>query len=193
MSNAAAGDRCRKYLRSRSSLDPNLADTVVSIAASHGDADLFDSFVSEMKSSRTPQEQRRFLMGLCDFTEPALVDRTLALLLSDAVPTQDVAFVVVRLLGNRSARERTWSFVQRRWPKLQRRMASLLAARVISATPALATPAYRREVARFFKANPIPAGARALRQALERFDWYEEFRKRESNALDAYLHGAPDA
>ena len=38
--------------------------------------------------------------------------------------------------------------------------------------------ARRREVARFFRENPVPTGKRAVQQALERFDRNAEFRKR---------------
>ncbi|MEE3330585.1 MAG: M1 family metallopeptidase [Myxococcota bacterium] len=188
-----AQTRCRKYLRQRSSLESNLADAVVSIAASHGDAWLFDAFLDAMHNARTPQEERRFLMGLCDFRDAALIERCIDLVLTDDVPTQDVAFVLVRLFANRSARPPTWDFVRQRWPKLRDRMGSLLAGRVIAATPSLGTRTHRREVARFFKANPVPSGARTLRQALERFDWYEAFKAREGPGLDAYLHGHASA
>ena len=185
-----AEKRCQDYLRERASLDPNLADGVVAIAAETGDTTLSGAFDRAMHTARTPQDQRRFLLGLCDFTEPALVDRTLQLLLGDDVPTQDVAFVLARLLGNRSARGATWDFMRARWPRLRDRMGSLLAARVIGATPALGTPRHRAEVARFFKANPVPAGARTLRQALERFDAYSALRRSQGPALEALLRDA---
>ncbi len=52
-----------------------------------------------------------------------------------------------------------------------------LANRLIDATPSLLTPAHRRDVAAFFRAHPVASGERALRQALERFDWYKSFRR----------------
>jgi puromycin-sensitive aminopeptidase len=185
-----ASRRCRRYLVERSTLDPNLADVAVSLAASRGDARLWDDFCAAMRDAATPQEHRRFLLALADFEEPRLVDRTLALSLGEDVATQDVVFLLVRLLHNRAAGERTWSFVQRRWSRLRRRVAPLLASRLIEATPALRTRAHRREVAEFFRSHPVPAGDRALRQALERFDWYAAYRRSAGPELAAYLHGA---
>ena len=69
-------------------------------------------------------------------------------------------------------------------------MGSLLAARVIAATPALGTQRRRAEVARFFKANPVPSGARTLRQALERFDAYAALRRSQGPALETFLQNA---
>ena len=140
-----------------------------------------------MARARSPQEQRRFLLALADFREPRLVDRTLALSLTDRVATQDVVFLLARLLANPAARERTWGFVRKRWPALRRRMPPLLASRLIEATSALLEPSHRSEVAAFFRAHPLPSGERVLRQTLERFDWYRGFRREAATKLAARL------
>ena len=59
--------------------------------------------------------------------------------------------------------------------------------RLIEATGQLLTPSFRREVARFFREHPVPSGERALRQTLERFDWYRGFRKPAARELRAWL------
>jgi aminopeptidase N len=187
---AEAARRAERFLADRRSLDPNLADVVVSLAARTGDAQLQRRFERAMRRAATPQEHRRFLFALADFREPALVERTLALSLGDDVAIQDVVFLLVRMLANPFARERTWRFVVRRWGRLHRRMPPLLAGRLIEATPALLTPAHRREVARFFAEHPVPGGRRALRQALERFDAYRALRGPGAAALERFLSGA---
>jgi puromycin-sensitive aminopeptidase len=183
----SAADRCARYLASPRSLDANLADGVVALAARFGDAALHDHFRAAGASAATPQEERRFLLALADFRKPALVDRTLRMTLSNDVPTQDVIFVLARLLMNPAASERSWAFIQKRWPQLRRKVPSLLASRLIDATPALLTVAHRREVARFFRANPVPGGERSLRQALERFDSVARFRRLAARPLARWL------
>ena len=183
-----ASEHCARYLRDRSSLEPNLADTTVMLGASVGDAALHDAFATAMREARTPQEQRRFLLALGDFSDPKLIDRSLSMAVGPDVPTQDVVFLLIRLLTNPAATQRTWSFVTRRWARIERRLPSLLAGRLISATPALG-PSKRREVAAFFKEHPVPSGARNLRQALERFDWYAGFQRRALPELREYLGG----
>jgi len=185
----AGAGRLDAYLRDRGSLEPNLADAVVSLAARAGDVRVFDALLGAMKSADTPQERRRFLLALGDFREPALVDRALALALDDAVPTQDVAFVVVRLLANRHARERAWAFVKRRWSALRRRMPPMLVTRVVEATVSLQTPAAKRDVKAFFAAHPVATAARALKQTLERFDLNAELRRRAAPELARWLDG----
>ena len=181
--------RCLQYLRDRSSLAPNLTDAVVTMAAMRGGKPVYDAFLAAVHEATTPQEEKRFLLALADFRQAELVDRTLALCLSDEIASQDVVFVLMRLFENRHAREQTWAFVKRRWAALKRHMPPQLGGRLIGATPALLSRTHRREVASFFRANPLPASERALRQALERFDWYAGFRRRVAPELRAYLSG----
>jgi hypothetical protein len=182
-----AAARCEDYLGDRRAIDPNLADGIVALAARAGDAALHRRFVTAMRDAATPQEARRFLLGLGAFREPRLVAKSLELALTKAVPTQDVVPLLVRLLANPAAREATWSFVQAHWERLRRRMPPLLAGRLVESTWRLLEPRQRRSVARFFAAHPLPSGERALRQSLERFDWYRRFRRPAAAELARWL------
>jgi puromycin-sensitive aminopeptidase len=183
----ASARHCDRYLSNRRALDANLADAVVAIGARVGNATRHRRFVEEVARSTSPQEQRRFLLALGEFRDEKLIDKTLALTLSNTTPVQDVVFVLVRLLANPSAKERSWKFVMRRWDRLRKRIPPLLASRLIEATPSLLTEAHRREVAKFFRDHPVPSGERALRQTLERFAWYKGFRRQAAADLTRWL------
>ncbi len=178
---------CDRYLADRRSIDPNLADAIVSLGAREGDAALYRRFVDAAMTSASAQEKRRFLIALGDFRDEKLINKTLAFALTDAVATQDVAFLIMRLFANPAARERTWAFTMRRWDRIRKRVPPHLCSYLIEMTPALLTNEYKREVAKFFRANPVPTGERALRQALERFDWYRGFRSRTAKDLTKWL------
>ncbi|HXZ86557.1 MAG TPA: M1 family metallopeptidase [Myxococcota bacterium] len=183
-----AAARIGPYLKSRAKLEANLAGPVVELAARGGDADLFDAYLRAMRGAATPQERTRFELALGSFRAAPLVERALALALTDEIPTQDVVPLLVRMLGNPAARERTWEFVRERWKDLSGRVSPGLAGRLVAALPALQKPLYKRQVAAFFAAHPLPTAARALRQALERFDLDAELRERALPELRAYLH-----
>ncbi|HXV36679.1 MAG TPA: M1 family metallopeptidase [Myxococcota bacterium] len=178
---------CDRYLDDRRAIDANLADAVVALAARAGDARLQRRYCDAALHAPSAQERRRFLLALGDFRAPQRIDETLRFALSDSVATQDVAFVLVRLLANPAARERSWAFIARHWTRVRSRVPPHLCSQLIEATPALLTGAYRRSVARFFRAHPVPTGERALRQALERFDWYLGFRARAARDLERWL------
>jgi puromycin-sensitive aminopeptidase len=184
---AEARERCARFLSDRRSLEPNLSDGVVSLAARGGDAALFERYLSAAREAKTPQDQRRFLLGLGAFNEPKLVERALSLTLTDAVGTQDVALLLSRLLSNRAASAAAWAFWKKRFAKLRRRMPPMLVTRPIEALPALGTRAGRRDVAAFFRANPVPTGARAVRQTLEQFDLNLAFDERVKSELARWI------
>jgi aminopeptidase N len=167
---AAAAARCDTYLKDSRSLDPNLADGIVHLAARDGDAALYERFGKAAEHAETPQARRRMLVAKTSFRNPELIDRTLQELLSDRVETQDVAILLTRLLHNPAARAETWAFMKRRWPALRKRMPAMLVTRPIDALPGLGTRRDRRDVASFFREHPVSTGARAVRQALERFE-----------------------
>lgn len=175
------------YLRDRATLEANLAGPVVEIAARRGTKARYEAYRRTLRRARTPQERMRFQMALGAFRDPALFARTLELLLSDEVPTQDVVPLAIRLLANPEAREETWRFIQAHWKALSPRIPPGLAPRLVSALPALQTRRHRQGVAAFFRAHPLPTATRALQQTLERFDLDAELRQRLAPGLRRWL------
>ncbi len=188
---AEAGRRLTAYLADRGALEPNLADPVVSLAARVGDAALYERYREVAGAARTPQEQRRFLLNLASFRTRPEVRRTLDALLTPEIPTQDVAFLLMRLFANPAGRDDAWRFVRRRWTALRKRIPPLMLARLVDTTPALRTPRHAREVREFFRAHPLPEATRALRQALERFRLNAELRRRTAPGLVRWLDSRP--
>src|SRR6184192_1523585 len=184
---AEARARLDAYLEDRGTLDPNLADPVVGLAARVGDEALYDRYRALVAEARTPQERRRFLLGLAAFRTPATIRRTLAATLSPDIPTQDVAFIFMRLLGNPAGRSHAWKFLTRRWSALRRRIPPLMISRLVEALPALREPRAAREVRAFFAAHPVPEASRALKQTLEVFRLNAELRRRTAPGLARWL------
>ena len=179
--------RCATYLIDRSGLDANLIGPVLTIGARNADVARLDTLLDASEHDATPQARRRFRLVLSDVRSPELVQRVLTACLTPRLPTQDVAFVLARLLRNPHARSFTWDFLRENWDGLRARVPSMLVSRLIDATPALAGEQRRREVMAFFEAHPIPTATRALRQADERFRLDAAFRKRAIPVLRAWL------
>ena len=189
---AEARRRLDAYLADRSALEPNLADPVVSLAARVGDLALYDRYRAAVAAAATPQERRRFLLSLGSFRTRPARERTLAAVLTPEIPTQDVAFLLMRLLSNPAARGETWKFMTRKWAALRRRIPPLMISRLIEVTPALREPGYGRELGRFFRTHPVPEATRAVKQALEVFRLNAELRRRTAPGLARWLADRPE-
>jgi hypothetical protein len=97
---AYAQDAAKRYLADSTSVDPGIADAVVSLAAKKGDAKLFDEYIRRLEATEVPAIRRRFLGALGAFEEPALQARTLDYSLSDRVrPTE--TFTILQGFGQR--------------------------------------------------------------------------------------------
>jgi aminopeptidase N len=188
---AAARAGARELLRDPRAVDPSLADPYVRLAARHGDQRLYEAFQRARQRAKTPQQARRYLLALTAFPDPNAVQRSLRLSLDPQVAGGEVAILLSELLANPAAQDATWKFAKRHWSRLERRMGTLLVTRFIEATPALGTAAARRDVAAFFRAHPVPTGARTVRQSLERFDRQLRFQRRAAVALRHWLSTQP--
>ena len=182
-----AATRLDAYLDDPTTLDANLADSFVSIAAREGDYERFTRMRAAIETTRTPQERRRLQLSLGDFRQTRAMEQGLGISLTPEVPTQDVGFLLIRFLSNRVARPLAWAFLQKNWETLASRLPPMMASRLIEATALLQSKDHRKEVSAFFKKHPVETAARALKLALERFDVNEEFRRRAASELKEWL------
>jgi puromycin-sensitive aminopeptidase len=182
-----AGRHLERYLADRSALEPNLADPVVHLAARTGSHGRYRRYRDVVEVARTPQERRRFLLALASFRHPDAIRETLDATLTTEIPTQDVAFIFMRMFANPAGRERAWSFLTRKWTALRKRIPPLMLARLVEATPQLREPRFAREVRAFFAKHPLPEAARATKQALEIFRLNAELRQRARPGLERWL------
>jgi aminopeptidase N len=161
----AALDRA---LDGREPLDPTLADAVVSVAAAHGDAKLFDALLSASEKATSPDERYRYLYALPQFTDPRLIERGLELVTTDRVRTQDAAIYLARFLVQPESRDRAWTFLAERWDALAPKVTIFGGdVNLVQATGAFCDARSKDRVGSFFAAHPLPAAARALAQAQE--------------------------
>jgi len=153
------------------SIDPDLLDTYVSLAALTGDAGLYERYQEAASRAGTPAERYRFLYGLAAFRDPVLVGRTIDYALSPAVRTQDRAGMIARLLRNPDARDQTWVAIQARWAELKKGLGAFGGtSQIISALGSFCDRDHLQQIQRFFADHPVPRGRRALAQTLEDID-----------------------
>ncbi|MDX2170294.1 MAG: M1 family aminopeptidase [Deltaproteobacteria bacterium] len=160
--------RLQRYLGDPNSVDPNLASAVVGIAARNGDAGLYERYLEHKRAAASdPEEEQRFLFGLTAFEAPELVQRSLALTLTDEVRPQDRAHLYARLLGTRAARLATWGFVRDRWDELTARLDPMLQQNIVRALAQLTPEPAASEVRDFLPPRATDETRETVAQTIE--------------------------
>jgi aminopeptidase N len=165
-------------------LDPTLASAIVSVAATHGDAPLFDALYAAAEAATAPDAHYRYLNALSDFTDPALVDRGLQLALSPAMRSQDTPNYLAHFLGNTSIHARAWTFIKAHWSALEPKVTIFGGdTSLTSALGSFCDAATRDDIKMFFAAHPLPAAARTLDQTIERINNCIDIREKQTPVL----------
>ncbi|WP_342376860.1 M1 family metallopeptidase [Myxococcus stipitatus] len=187
---AEARPRVARMLKGeRDALEPNLLDASVAIVARAGDAALFDTFLQKLPSEPDPATQRRYLMALTAFEEPALAARAQDLLFSETVKTQDVASFVSGLLANRTGRDAWWARMRKQWKDVIARTggAPMLLRRIVESLGMLRTREELEAVKALLKDHPINEAQQATAQTLERLAQDVELLERCGPEVSAWL------
>jgi aminopeptidase N/puromycin-sensitive aminopeptidase len=169
-------------------LDSTLAGEVVEIAASHGDAKLYDALSAALAKATSPDEHDRYLFALTAFREPALIDRALQYALSPQLRSQDTAIYLGHFFRNAAARPRAWAFVKQHWAELEPKITiSGGDVNLVSSLSAFCDAGARDDVQAFFAAHKLPAAARTLDQTVDRINNCIELRRKQAPALAEWL------
>ncbi|HTK28697.1 MAG TPA: M1 family metallopeptidase [Vicinamibacterales bacterium] len=170
-------------------LDPTLASAIVHVAATHGDAALFDALAAAAKRARSPDEHYRYEYALTDFPDPSLVDRALNMALSPDMRSQDAAIFLAQLLGNPDTHRRAWAFVKAHWAELEPKVTIFGGdTNLVSALGSFCDAGSRNDISAFFAAHRLPSAARALRQTVERINGCIAVKQAQAEPLAAWLN-----
>jgi hypothetical protein len=164
-------------------VDASLASAAVAVLAASGSAEDYESFLRARDGAATPQEELRYLYALPDFRDGALVERTVAMALTDEIRPQNAPGVLARAIANREHGERAWASVKERWAEIERRLAPSTLVYVTEGVRFLTTADLVLDAGTFFAGHPIPQSALQLQQALERQRVNADLRRRVADEL----------
>ena len=153
-----------KFLADPSSVDPELAQSALGIAASNGDAALYDKFLELSASTKDPAIQTQALFLTARFKDQALAKRTLDSVAAGKVKNQDSWILLAILLGNQDTRDLTWKYIEDNWTKVSAQFTTSSGNRVVGATGAFCSAEKRDEVTSFFSTHKVDAAERTLKQ-----------------------------
>ncbi len=179
----------RAYLADPGGVDPSLAAAALVVSATLGDEAVHERLVERFRASDNPQDRERLLLALSRFREPACLGRTLDMALSGAVRTQDAPYLLRETLTNRDNGAAAFAFIAEHWPEITGRFPANSIPRLVSGIRAVRDRALADRAVAFLADNPVPQGARQIRQHIERMWVTVALAERESGRFAAYLSG----
>lgn len=165
---------------------PDVAPAIIALGARHGDAARYAQYQLARTAATTTQEERRFLMAMGQFIEPALVARTLAATLTDEFRSQDAPMLLTTMLAHRENGLASWAFVRDNWAAMVERFPQNLLPRMVEGIQNLTEASVEPDVRAFFTTGAgsiLAAKTKTIQQNLERLGVNAQLRQREEHAL----------
>jgi puromycin-sensitive aminopeptidase len=172
-------------IRAGHAIDPAVASAAIDVVAFVGTERDYDVFLERMDGGATPQDRDRYRYALPTFRDPDLMQRTLALLASDAVRTQDAPYLFQVAIMNRDLGGDAWAYVRDHWATITPRFTKTNTIALAQGARWLTTADEVDDIQAFFEANDIPQARLTLRQVLERQRLYADLRRRSAASLAA--------
>ena len=186
---AEATKLARAWLGDRKAVDPDMIQTVLLVAASHGDATLFDAFVAEARKTSERVDRNRLLRALGGFRHPTIVERAFALTLDPAFDAREAMPVLWTATWHPSTTELAFSFLKKNFDDLAARLPREYPANFSWFGAALCDDGRRDEVVAYFKERSpkYAGGPRTLAQSLESMRICAALRRTQQPKVDAFL------
>ena len=159
-----------QYLKTPDSVDASMASDVLTVAASHGNEALFDQYVSAMRQARSPEQYYNLARALAEFRDPKIVERLLAMSVSDEVRSQDAAGLIGAVLSNTDNQKVAWEWVKAHWPEVEKKTTMSSGPRIVNAAAKFCSTEMHDDVQSFFTEHKVPSAERTLKQTLEDID-----------------------
>ncbi|HEX8410346.1 MAG TPA: M1 family metallopeptidase [Thermoanaerobaculia bacterium] len=176
-----------KVLADPKSVDPSLANVVVSLAGSRGDEKLWEEYRTRFENPSSPSERSRFLSGLRQFSDPELRKKTREYALSASVRPTDL-FTLVADTDSEEDREDLYQWMTANYDAVMKKLPPNFAAN----SPFIAGGCDPARVARakeFFAARKAQGTERALARVEEQVRECSMLRTREMAAVERFLGG----
>lgn len=172
-----AETRFIKFLKSPTSLDPDMRETVYSLVAWNGNSKTFSKLIQLYKKTTSMEEKLRFLSALCLFRDEKLLKKTLDFSQSKYVRSQNISLSIIKIASNPYGRKILWPWLQKNWNRLGKKIGleNPLFDRIVASIALMADDSMEHEIRVFFKHNPTPGTERTQEQMLEKIRIHSKF------------------
>jgi aminopeptidase N/puromycin-sensitive aminopeptidase len=184
---AEARSIAQKFLADPTSVDPEMGQTAVAIAARNGDEQMFDKLADTYETAKNPEIAVGALYMLGMFENPELSRKAMDFAASDKVRKQDAMFVYAVALQNDATRNIAWNYVKDHWSTIQNLLTPELGGALAGSTSAFCSAEARDDVKQFFSTHKIPSGDQTVKHSIERINGCIELRSQQEPNLQKWL------
>ena len=172
--------RYKKFLKSPSSISPDLIEPICSIAAWNGDSKTHSELTKLYKNAKTMEEKLRFLSALCGFKDRKLLLKSLDFSQTSQVRSQNIQLPIMKVAANPYGKKVLWPWLKKNWKNLNKKVGhgNPLFNRIVASIVSVADDSMGKEIRAFFKKNPTPGTERTQSQTLERIRVNSKFLRR---------------
>jgi len=162
--------RYKKFLKSPSSISPDLVEPICSIAAWNGNLKTHAELTQLYKKVKTMEEKLRFLGAMCGFKDKKLLLKSLDFSQTSNVRSQNMQLPIMKVAANPYGDKVLWPWLKKNWKKLNKKVGhgNPLFNRIVASISSVADDSMEKEIKTFFKNNPTPGTERTQAQTLER-------------------------
>lgn len=174
-------------LANPASVDHELADAALPVAAINGGPDFYDKVMTALKNTKAPEQYYAYFFTLRDFTDPKLLQRTLDFAVSPEVRSQDALQLVTGVLRNPAGQDLAWNFIREHWSEIEKAGGPFASAEVVQSTSSFCDAGLRDQVTEFFTAHKVEAAERSYKQSIERINNCVDLKSQQEPQLASWL------
>jgi aminopeptidase N len=185
---ARCRERFEKYLASPASLAPDLRPAVFAVVGHYSDEKTWTKLHELGLKTTSIEEKQNYYNALACATDPKLVKKTLAIALTDELPTSRAIFLVSRVARDSSHSDIAWEFAKANMKTL---LAKTDAAGANRYAPSLFTffpdKSRANELKTYAKNNLPAASAPEVTKVVDEIQFRAEFKKRLASQLSDWI------
>ena len=186
---AGCRERFQKYLAHPASLPPDLRAPVLAVVGGYADEKTWNKLHKLGLKTTSIEDQQNYYNALAGASDPKLVKKTLAIALTDELPTSRAIFLVSRVARDSDHPDIAWEFAKANMKAL---LAKVDAAGANRYAPSLFTffsnGSRADEIKKYAEKTLAPASAPEVAKAVDEIQFRAGFRERLVSQLLALIH-----
>ncbi|KAL9605149.1 MAG: hypothetical protein Q9219_000083 [cf. Caloplaca sp. 3 TL-2023] len=187
----AAQDMFAKFRAGdRSAIHPNIRGSVYAIVLRNGGQEEYDTILNEYKTAKDADERNTALRSLGRTEDPALIERTLSLALSEDVKSQDIYLPLGGLRNDAKGIEALWKWMTSNWQEIEKKHPpglNMLSNIVQLCTSGFTTEERLKEVQAWFAERSTKGFDRALDQSCDAVTAKAKWLARDTGDVEGWL------